>query len=74
MGEQTTLNARVREDTSSLERNGKAQNDAVDRLNQENSDFERKNQDYDDAINACKEAQRLLMNLRTEGSALIQLN
>lgn len=74
LGEQTTLNARVREDTSSLERNGKAQNDAVDRLNQENSDFERKNQDYDDAINACKEAQRLLMNLRTEGSSLIQLN
>jgi hypothetical protein len=59
------LNARVREgspllklfsDTASLDRNGKAQNDAVDRLNSENSDFDRKNQDYDDAINACKEA------------------
>ncbi len=30
-------------DTSSLDRNGKAQNDAVDRLNSENSDFDRKN-------------------------------
>jgi len=40
-------------------------------LNTENSDFDRKNSDYDDAINACKEAQRLLMNLRSEGSSLI---
>jgi chromosome segregation ATPase len=50
LGEQTTLNARVRDDTGSLERNGRAQNDAVDRLNAENADFTSKNSDYDDAI------------------------
>lgn len=75
MGEQTNLNNRVKDDTNGLDRNGRSQNETADRLNAENADFESKNADYADAIQACKEAQRLLMNLRTESaSSMVQIS
>ncbi|KAM3129252.1 hypothetical protein pb186bvf_018631 [Paramecium bursaria] len=71
--ELSTLTNRVKDDQTSLDRNGKGQNDAADRLAAENADFSAKQSDYSDAILACKEAQRLLLNLKTGETSLIQL-
>lgn len=58
-------------DTSSLDRNTKALNDSGDRLESENSESSGRLADYSDAISACKEAQRMLLNMRVEGSSLV---
>ncbi|CAD8102780.1 unnamed protein product [Paramecium sonneborni] len=71
--ELTTLQTRVKEDQAALDRNSRGSGDAQSRLDAENADFATKYSDYSDAILACKEAQRLLMNLRGEGASLIQL-
>ncbi|CAK82366.1 unnamed protein product (macronuclear) [Paramecium tetraurelia] len=71
--ELSTLQTRVKEDQAALDRNGRGSGDAQGRLDAENTDFAAKFQDYSDAILACKEAQRLLLNLRGEGASLIQL-